>query len=67
MAKDVIIQRSLVEQILHEMFTTLEERDEFDARTIQRLKELAASGTLSKVKKVEEVIRSAPGGYHEAA
>jgi len=62
MAKDVIIQQSLVEQILNEVFTTLEERDEFDIHTIQRLKELAASGNLSKVKKVAESIKSTPEG-----
>ena len=61
MAKDVTVQRSLVEQILNEMFITLEERDEFDTHTIQRLKELAASGNLNKVKKVAESIKSAPG------
>lgn len=58
MAKDTIIQPSLVEQILNEMFTTLEERDEFDVRAIQKLKDLAASGNLSKAKKVEEAIKS---------
>jgi hypothetical protein len=62
MAKDVIIQQSLVEQILNEMFTTLEERDEFDTHTIQRLKKLATSGNLSKIKKVAESIKSAPEG-----
>lgn len=61
MAKDIITQKSLVEQILDEMFITLEERDEFDTHTIQRLKELATSGNLNKVKKVAESIKSAPG------
>lgn len=61
MAKDIIIQKSLVEQILNEMFITLEGRDEFDTRIIQRLKELAVSGNLNKVKKVAESINSAPG------
>ena len=46
MANDTIIQPSLVEQILNEMFTTLEGRGEFDTHTIQKLKALAASGNL---------------------
>ena len=60
MAKDIIIQQSLIEQILNEMFTTLEKRDEFDAYIVQRLKELAESGNLNKVKQVAESIKSAP-------
>ncbi|MBW1932806.1 MAG: hypothetical protein JRI56_07295 [Deltaproteobacteria bacterium] len=62
MAKDTIIQPSLIEQILNEMFTTLKGRGEFDTHTIQKIKALAASGNLGKVKKVEEAIKSAPQG-----
>ena len=57
----IVIQQSLVEQILNEMFAALEERGEFDTPTIQRLKELTAVGNLSKVEKVKEAIKSVPG------
>ena len=60
MAKDIIVQQSLVEQILNEMFTTLKEQDEFDTHTLQRLEELAKSGNLNKVKRVAESIKSVP-------
>jgi len=60
MAKDIIVQQSLVEQILNEMFTTLKEQDEFDTHTLQRLEELAKSGSLNKVKRVAESIKSVP-------
>jgi len=60
MAKNIIVQQSLVEQILNEMFTTLKEQDEFDTHTLQRLEELAKSGNLNKVKRVAESIKSVP-------
>jgi hypothetical protein len=62
MAMDTTIQPSLVEQILNEMFKTLEGRGEFDSHTIQKLKALAASDNLGKAKKVEEAIKSTPEG-----
>jgi predicted PP-loop superfamily ATPase len=55
------IPKSLVEQILDEMFANVEPRKEFDKDTIDKLKHLAASGGLDKVARVTEVIKSAPG------
>ena len=60
MVKDTAIQKSLVEQIFDEILIILEKRDEFDAHTIQRIKALAISGNLNKVKKVAESIKSTP-------
>ncbi len=61
MTKNTIVRSSLVEQVLDKMFTTLEGRVEFDNLTVQRLKELAANGDLSKAKREEDAIKSEPG------
>lgn len=52
------IQKSLVEQILDEMFTSIGEREVFDAQTIQKLRQLATSGELKKPALVTKVIKS---------
>lgn len=60
MSKNTFVHQSLVNQIIEETFATLEKYNQFDTRTIQRLKELAKSHDLSKAQKVEDVIRSEP-------
>ena len=52
-----IVQKSLVDEILDEMFATLEKREEFDKSTIDGLKELALSGELKKAPQVIKVIK----------
>ncbi len=59
MTKETTIQKSLVEQILDEVFATIEGREEFDAPTIQKLKQLAISGDLRKAPQVAKAIKSA--------
>jgi len=56
------VQKSLVEQILDDMFANIEQQEEFDADTVQRLKQLAASGNLKKAAQVIRAIKSASGG-----
>ena len=56
------VKKSLVEQILDDMFANIERQEEFDADTAQRLKRLAASGNLKKAAQVIRAIKSASGG-----
>ena len=62
MTEETIIQRSLVEQIFDEMFASIEGREEFDAQTIQKLKQLAVSGDLKKATQATKAIKLASGG-----
>ena len=52
----------LVEQILNEMFATMEVREEFDTSTIERLKQLVKNGDLTKAKHVGKAIKLVPEG-----
>jgi hypothetical protein len=62
MAEEISVQKSLVEQILDEMFASIGEQDIFDAQTIQRLKLLATTNELKKPTKVAIAIKSASDG-----
>ena len=62
MEEEITIQKSLVEQILDEMFVQLEGRVEFDTTTTQRLRQLTISGNLSKVTQVTEAVKAASEG-----
>jgi len=57
-----IIQKSLVEQILSDMFASIEELEEFDADVLQRLKQLAVSDNLKKAPQIIRAITAASGG-----
>lgn len=59
MAHKTIIPKPLVEQILDDMFASLETRQEFDTQTIESLKRLAQQGGLTKPKQVEKAIETA--------
>jgi len=65
MTEESVIPKSLIAQILDEMFANIEGRKEFDARTIQKLKQLALSGYLNKATQVTKVIKLASGEHHE--
>jgi hypothetical protein len=56
------VQKSLVEQILDDMFANIEELEEFDAELLQRLKQLAVSGNLKKASQIIRAIKAASGG-----
>ena len=56
------IQKALVEQILDNMFASIEELEQFDADLIQKLKHLAASGNLKNASQITRAIKAAPGG-----
>ena len=62
MVEETSGQKSLVEQILDEMFTLIEGREEFDIPTIEKLKQLVISGDLTKAKQVAEALKSASEG-----
>ena len=62
MDEEHTIEKPLVEQILDEVFATIEVRDEFDAATIEKLKQLVKSGDLTKAKQVNKAIRLVPEG-----
>ena len=64
MKKGPLTQKSLIDQIIDEMFVSIEPLEEFDDQIIQQLKELASSGSLSKPKKVTEKYSiGKPGGH----
>jgi hypothetical protein len=67
MTEETLIQKSLVEQILDEMFASIEGREEFDAQTIQTLKQLAVSGDLKKATQVTKAIKLAAGEHYESS
>lgn len=52
------VPKSLTEQILDEMFASIEARAEFDTQIIQMLKQLALTGDLKKAPQVTKVIKS---------
>jgi hypothetical protein len=56
------VQKSLVEQILDDMFANIEELEEFDAELLQKLKQLAVSGNLKKAPQIIRAIKAASGG-----
>jgi hypothetical protein len=62
MAQEVVIQKSLVDQILDDMFSSIQGRDEFDEHTIRELRRLAASADLGKATHVIRAIKSTPEG-----
>ena len=57
MVEENAIEKPLVEQILNEMFAIIEVREEFDAPTIEKLKQLVISGDLTKAKQVDKAIK----------
>lgn len=65
MAKEIPVQKPLLEQIFDEMFDNLEGREEFDFETIQALKQLTQSGDLKKEASVSKAIKSSLRGYYE--
>ena len=62
MEEEITIQKSPVEQILDMVFVIIEGREEFDTPTIQRLKQLATSGDLTKPARVTEAIKAESEG-----
>lgn len=51
------IQKSITDQIFDELFTRLQEHEEFDASTIDKLQKLAQQGDLKKAQQVVNVIK----------
>lgn len=66
MTEETNIQKSLMEQVLNEMFASIEGRQEFDADTIQKLKQLAMRGDLTKETQIIEAIKLASGEHRES-
>jgi hypothetical protein len=62
MVKKASIQKSLVEQILDQMFIDIEKRAEFNTSLIQNLEQLASAGELTKAKQVIEAIKGLTEG-----
>jgi len=67
MAEENFIQKSLLEQIIDEMFANIEGQKEFDAQTLGQLRGLAAKGDLNKFIEVNEAIKPTLRGEHETA
>ena len=59
MAENTTIPKSLVEQILDDMFASFDAREEFDAQTVRRLRDLARRGGLNKAAQVTKAIEAA--------
>jgi len=67
MGDEATIQKSLLEQILDDMLARVERREEFDVLSIEKLKQLAQSGDLTKPKQVAAAIKLASEEQHESA
>ncbi len=67
MDADPTTRGTLVDQVLEEMFTSIEGRDEFDAATVGKLRRLAEMGNLSKEKQVLDAIAPIEGNQDETA
>jgi hypothetical protein len=52
------VQKPLVGQIIDEMLASIEGQKEFDAGTIEKLRQLAASGGLKKPALVTAIMKS---------
>ena len=58
MNEDVKVDKSLVEQIYDELFKKLEDAEEFNTELINKLKNEAESGNLSKPKILTALLKS---------
>ena len=61
MPDDSGLEKSVLEQIVDEMFTSLDCKDPFDAHSVDLLKQLAQKGDLSKASRVQAAIRADQG------
>lgn len=59
MVEETTGQKSLVEQVLDEMFASIKRLSSFDAKTIQKLKQLAMRGDLTEETQIIEAIQLA--------
>lgn len=57
MTQDFMIKKSLIDQIIEETLISLKSMNEFDAKTIEQLMELAARGDLKNATQIAEVIK----------
>ena len=57
MTKKKILEKSLVDMILEEMYEGIEKKAEFDSETIEKLKRLVATSDLKKASKVMEALK----------
>ena len=67
MTEGTSVEKSLIDQILNDMFSNIEGQSEFDARTVQRLRDLAARGELKRAAQVALAIKPEGGLDHESA
>ena len=67
MGDEATIQESLLEQILDDMLARVGEGEEFDAITIEKLKQIAQSGDLTKPRLVVAAIKLVSEEQHESA
>ena len=67
MSQQTTVPKSLVEQIVDEMLASIEDREEFDPETIQRLKELSKCGDLTKPRQIAKAIEAHRVGRYETA
>ena len=58
MEEEDTIQKSLVEQIFDEMFSILEEQEEFGSETTEALKQIVAKGNLKRPNRVAEGLKA---------
>lgn len=64
MVEEKSVPKSPIEQIHDAMFTIIEKQGEFDTETLQKLKQLALDGDLTK-KQIIKAIRSPSEEHHE--
>ena len=61
MIEKTTIKKSLIEQIIDEMFENIEKHEEFDMRTIQNLKQLASTGDIKKSSLITNTVKVTSG------
>lgn len=59
------MEKTLVDQIINEMFAMLEGQSDFDAKILENFKLLAKDGDLKKVPCVTKAIKSEQEGHDE--
>lgn len=61
MSEETVTKKSLIEQIMDEMFASIEKREEFEEKTLLDLKHLARTEGLKKPAQVTKAIKGTTG------
>ena len=57
MKEEIKLEKSITDEILDEFLALLQEHTEFDAETIERVRQLALDGDLKKAARVTNIVK----------